>query len=180
MSESRTALLLSSLLLVLAAGCGGDGSSGGGGPTAPQPMIVFTPDGAPGSPSISMRAGGGTTAAVLALDILATDAVDVLTADFTLTYPANLLQFTTFRRGTLLGADASVIVTDVANGSFTALITSAGGTGVSGTGVIVTFELQARASGSGRIDFVDPEAGNSFGLEIADIDWIGGTVQVVQ
>jgi len=180
MKQTRTALLLSGLLLALAAGCGGDGSSGGGGPTAPQPMVLFTPDSAPTSASISMRSGAGTTSTLLALEILATDVADVRTVDFTLDYPGNLLQFTTFRQGTFLGSDASVILTNASSGSFTALITSAGALGAAGSGVIVTFELQTLAAGNGRIDFVDPEAGDSSGLEIEDVDFLGGTVQVVR
>lgn len=174
------ALILGGLLLALVAGCdGGGGSSSGTGPTAPQPMILFTPDGSPTSPSISMRAGSGTTATVLALEIRATDVVDVRTVDFTLDYPGQLLQFTGFRQGSFLGTDASVVLAGASNGSFTVFITSAGSLGASGGGVIVIFEFQALASGSGRIDFVAPEAGDSSGLEIEEMSWIGGAVQII-
>ncbi len=168
------------ILLALVAACGGSGGSSSDGPTAPQPMLVFTPDNSPSSPSISMRSGSGTTTTVLALDIQATDVVDVQTVDFTLDYPANLLDFMGFRQGSFLGTDASVVLDQVGSGSFTALITTAAAGGATGGGIIVTFEFQAIAGGNGRIDFVAPEATDRFGDEIEEMSWISGTVQIVR
>ena len=159
-------------------GCEGSSSTAGG-PTAPSPMIVFIPDRAAGGGSVSMRAGGGSTASVLELEIVATDLVNVQTMDFVLAYPGDLLRFDGFRTGPFLGAGVSAILEPVAAGSLNVLMTRLDPSGASGSGVVLTVILSAAGSGEGRLDFVAPEAADPFGLEISDVDWIGGAVRVV-
>ena len=176
----RRAIAALLLVMLAGAGCGGSGSDApSDNPTAPQPMILFTPARTPIGASISMRSGAATTATTLVLEILATDLVDVQTVDFTLTFPGNLLDFQGFRLGSYLGTDASVIIGQVSGSSFTALITRLAPGGSTGGGVIVSFEFDAVASGTGPLDFVEPEATDPFGQAIEGIDWIGGTLQVV-
>lgn len=169
------ALLLSAALLLAA--CGGSSEGGGGGsPTDPGPSIVFTPARAAGANSISMRAGVGSTASVLQLEIVATEVVNVLAVDFVLMYPSNLLRFDGFARGDFVGAGAQVITGGGSGNLSFAILRTAGA--ASGSGTILTLTLSATGGGSGSFNFVDPVAEDPFGLEIQGIDWIGGTVVV--
>ncbi len=168
--------VLLALALLLAA-CGGSTDSGGGSPTAPGPSIVFTPDRAAGSGSISMRSGAGSTASVLQLEILATEVLNVQAVEFLLLYPGGLLQFDGFTRGDFLGAGAQVIAGGGGgNLSFDALRI---GGAASGSGTILSLTFTVVTGGTGSFNFVDPLAEDPFGLEIEGIDWIGGTVRVV-
>ncbi len=169
----KTIFLSGALLL---AACGGDGD--GGSPIAPGPSIFFTPDRAAGAGSISMRAGAGTTASVLQLEIVATDLLNVQAVDFVLVYPDPLLRFDNFERGDFLGAGAQVIVGGgVSARSFQILRTAP--SAASGSGTIITLTFTAAGDGQGRFDFVDPVAEDLFGLDISGLDWIGGAVRVV-
>ncbi len=167
------------IVALILGGCQGDGSSTSGGPTAPSPMIVFTPDRAAGSGSVAMRAGPGSTASVLELEIAATELVNVQTVDFVLAYPGALLRFDGFRPGSFLGADASLILEQASADSLTVTMTRIDPSGATGSGVVLTLVFTNAAGGDGRLDFVAPEAGDPFGLEIPGLDWIGGTVRVV-
>lgn len=166
------------VLGALLAACGGSGDGGGGGPTAPMPAIVFTPDRAAGANSVSMRAGAGSTASVLQLEIVATELPAFQAVDFTLLYPANLLRLDGFERGELIGAGAQVI-TGGGAGALTFQLLRTASSPASGSGRILTLTFTAVGGGAGRFDFSDPVAEDPFGLEIAGIDWIGGTVRVV-
>lgn len=173
----RAAVALLAILWLAA--CGGRISGGGGTPpTGPLPTIVFTPDRAAGSNSVTMRSGAGSTASVLQLEIFATEVLNVQAVDFVLLFPNELLRFDSFERGELIGAGAQVIVGGGGNAlSFQLLRTAA--TAASGSGRILTITLTATGAGDGRLDFLDPVAEDPLGLEIAGIDWIGGTVRVV-
>ncbi len=142
-------------------------------------MIVFTPDRAAPAGSISMRAGAGTTASVLELEIAVADLVNVQTVDFVLAYPGDLLRLDGFRPGPFLGPGVSVILQQTGTGSTTVLTTRADPSGATGSGVVLTLVFAATSSGDGRLDFVDPEAADPFGLEIPGVEWIGGSVRVV-
>ena len=168
------------ILLVVPLGimaCGGSSSGGGGGlPTEPGPSVFFTPDRAATSPSISMR-GGGSTPAVLQLEIFATDMPNFQAVDFVLVYPVELLRYEGFERGELIGAGAQVI-TDAANSAVAFQVLRTAPSAASGTGIILSITFSAIGDGQGRFDFVDPVAEDPFGLDISGIDWIAGTVRV--
>jgi len=71
-------LVLALIGIVFLTACGGDGDGAGGGtPTGPSPLIVITPDRNAGANSIAMRAGPGSTATILQLEIFATEVTGV-------------------------------------------------------------------------------------------------------
>ncbi len=170
----RALVILAALLL---AACGGSSDGGGTPPTAPGPSIAFTPDRAAGANSITMRAGAGSTASVLELEIFATEVLNVQSVEFSLLYPGNLLRFEGFTRGDFAGAGAQVL-TGGGSGNLSFDVLRLGGA-ASGSGIILTLTFSAAAGGSGSFNFLDPLAEDPFGLEIQGIDWIGGMVVVV-
>ncbi len=163
---------------ILGMGCSSGGDTSGS-PTEPLPALIFIPDRPAAGGSVSMRSGPGTTDTMLELEIVATGLVDVQTVDFVLSFPGSLLVFDAAAQGPFLGTGASLIVAGATTGSVTLLLTRTEPSGASGGGVILTVRLQAVAGGEGRLDFVSPEATDPAGLIIPDVDWIGGTVQIV-
>ena len=158
-------------LLLLLSGCDGGGDS----PTEPQSGILFTPDSSAGSNSIILRRVGGTST-TLELEIFATDVANVHSVLIAMTFPTNLLRFNGYVEGELLNPSIPVVVTAFN----TVLITQPrlSPAGVSGSGRIGTLTFAAIGEGTGRIDFLDPQALDPVGQEIAGVDWIGGSVQV--
>ena len=165
------------LALLALAACGGSGN-GGAPPTAPSPAILLTPDRTAGSSSISLRAGDGSTASVLQLEVFATEVLSVQAVDFVLLVPSDLLRFEGFERGELMGAGAQVIVGGGGNAPSFQILRVAP-SAASGSGRILTLTFSAVAAGSGRFDFVDPVAEDPSGLELAGVDWIGAAVRVI-
>ena len=170
-----------STLWIALAGCSGSSGGGGGGgnPTGPSPGIFFTRDQAAGNGSIAMDSGPGTSSPRFELQVVALSVTNVQTVDFELTYPPNLLQFDGARQEDFLGLDAPLVVTPLAAGTLAVSLTRAVPGGVTGSGVILSFDFQALAAGEGPLTFVEPEALDPFGLDIPTIEWIGGSIQIV-
>lgn len=127
-----------------------------------------------------MRAGPGSTADVLQLEIFATEVVGVQSLDFVLAVPNDLLRFENFTAGDFIGATAQVAVSGGGSNAVTFDVLRTAPSAATGSGVILTLRFAAIASGTGRFDFLSPEAEDAFGISIPGIDWIGGTVQVVR
>lgn len=174
---SRAALALLALVSIGCDGSGGGGGGGGGGPTGPQPFIALDPDSG-NSPSVSMVRGGGSEGTTLVLSIEANDLENVRTIDFVLSYPGRLLRVTSVSPGDFLGVDASLVTTALDANRLQLLLTRRLGTGVSGSGQVLSLTLTGTASGTGRLDFVDPDAATPGGLVIPGIQWLGADVEV--
>ncbi|MEM7349324.1 MAG: cohesin domain-containing protein [Acidobacteriota bacterium] len=173
----RFVAVLGALLL---AACSGSGDGGGSGPTSPSPMIVLTPDRAAGAGSIALRVGAGSTASVLQLEIVATEVPGIQAVDFLLLVPSGLLRFDSFTRGDLIGAGAQVIFGGAGSDTLSFQILRTVQATPPDSGLILTLTFTATAAGTGRFDFAGQLAEDLNGLTIPGIDWIGGTVQVVQ
>jgi hypothetical protein len=175
------ALLLGSVALVLLS-CGGDSDS----PTDPSatPVIFFTADGTASARSFSLRRGSGTSGTHLQLELVATDVTNVHSLDFVLALPTNVARLETQRQGSFLtqnGVNAVLIAFPLPapfNGVLISDNRPPGAAGVSGSGVVMTLELEAVANGSGRIDLEAPEASDPQNRPISGLTWIGGTVTV--
>lgn len=165
--------------VVLVMACSGE-SAGPGGPTGPSPIIVYTPDRPAGAGSIALRAGPGTTATVLDLEVVATGITNAQAVDFALLYPPALLRLDGAVQGEFLGPGTTLVVQGMGGGATLFLLTRGDPGGVSGDGVVMRASFAALAAGVGRIDFSDQEIQDPFGLEIPGVEWIGGTVQVVR
>lgn len=177
----RFLMLAVALLLVLA--CGGGG--GGGSPTEPtptptpsQPSITFTPQ-SPGPSGISLVSGPGTTATTLILEVRATSVSDLYGVAFDLAYPSNLLQHVRSTQGPMLAG--GTFQGSVGGGRMVVGLTNLGPVpGANGSGVLMTFELRAIASGEGTFTFSKNQAVDSQGQAIAGLTWSAGTVRVTQ
>jgi len=170
--KMRTAAALLTVLLcfLLLAGC-----DGGGSPTEPRTGVFFTPDRSAGSNSVTLRAVG-VASNTLALEIFATEVSDLHSMVVTVVYPNNLLRFDGYREGDFLGLSVPLTVSFFDNVVITQLRVLP--SGVSGSGTIGTLSFTAVAEGSDRVGFVDPLAQDPMGMELADVDWIGGRVEV--
>jgi hypothetical protein len=168
-------------LLLLA--CGGGGHS----PTEPSAAVIsFTADSAAPARSFSLRRGNGTNGTHLQLELVATDVTDVHSLDFVLDLPANIVRLEGQRQGPFLtqnGVIALLIALPLPGPFNSVLITDTranGASGVSGSGVVLTLELEALANGSGRIELEVPEARDSQDRPLGGLSWIGGTVTVAR
>jgi len=162
--------------------CGGGGS---GSPTEnPAAVIFFTADGAASSRSFSLRRGNGTSGTHLQLELVATEVTNVHSLDFVLELPPNIVRFDGQRQGSFLsqnGASAVLVALQLPaplNGVLISDVRPNGASGVSGSGVVLTIELEALANGSGRIDFEIPEASDPQGRALDSLRWISGSVSV--
>ena len=169
------ALLLPLALLA----CGGGG--GGGGPTAPpppQPGIVVTPGAAP-SPGVSIASGASTTSSTLVLEIRASSVTDLYGVAFDLRYPSNILQLVQANSGTFLGNATLQSVPGSGTGLVVVGLSKLGAvSGASGSGVLMTLEFRAIATGEGSFSFEKNSAISSSGQPIAGFGWSAGTVRV--
>jgi hypothetical protein len=180
-SQLFTVLLLA---LVLTA-CGG-GGGGGGTTTEPPPPpppvagIVFTPQSAPAANSLYFASGAASTASTLVLELRANQVTDLYGVAFDLTYPATQLQYVRITAGPLLG-----------NGAVQAAVSSPGtliiggthlGTtpGSNGSGVVLTIEFSAVASGSGSFALSRNSGLDSAGRAIPGLTWLAGSVTVTK
>jgi hypothetical protein len=168
-------LLLLPFLLALA--CGGGG--GGGGPTEPTPPpvtrgIVFTP--ASGG-AISLAASAATTTTTLFLEVRANAVSDLYGAAFDLRYPNTVLRFVRATPGPFL-AGASLQAIESPTGTVVIGISKLGSVpGATGSGVLMTLELQATATGDGTFSFINNTAIDS-GARPLGLTWSAGTVRV--
>ncbi len=167
------------LVLLLAAACNTGSSGPGDSPTGPLPAIILTPDPVVGGSTISMRAGVGSTASVLQLEIFATDIVNLQAADFTLLYPDQLFRYDGFQRGDFIGAGAQVITGTTGPGTVTFDLLRTTPAPATGSGPMLFVTFTAIGAGDGRFDFFEPFAEDQLGLEITGIDWAGAAVRVV-
>ena len=161
--------------------CGGGGSS----PSEVPPAVVFfTADGAAPARSFSLRRGNGTSGTHLQLELVATDVANVHSLDFVLQLPANIVRLEGQRQGSFLNQNGAtaVLIAFPLPGPFNAVLISDirpnGASGVSGSGVVLTLELEALANGSGHIDLEVPEASDPQDRPLGGLSWIGGTVTV--
>ncbi len=180
--STAAAALLTAVALGLA-GCdaqSGGGGSGGAGATGtgPSTSLVFLADRSPLPGSVSMRLGPGSVDQTFELEIVVTELVDLFTIDFELAFPGALLRFESARQGEFLGSDASLVVQGQSVGSVLFLLTRLEPVGVTGTGVVLRVTFTVIAGGTGRLDFLRPEAEDTRGLPVAS-DWIGGEVRIV-
>lgn len=184
---SRRALLLA-LILALTVACGG-GGGGGGSPVEPtptptpnptptpgQPSIVFTPQGG-GSPGISLVVGAGSTATTLILEVRANQVTDLYGVAFDLSYPSNLLQHVRSTQGPML--PGGTFQGSSTPGNLVIGLSRLGSVpGVSGSGLLLTFEFRATGAGQGAFAFSRNVAANSGGTAIGGLSWAAGTVRV--
>lgn len=173
--------LLGCAALLLQACGGSEDDSPTENPTA---VIFFTADGAATARSFSLRRGNGTSGTRLQLELVATDVTNVHSLDFVLSLPTNVARLEGQRQGSFLtqgGVNAILIAFPLPapfNGVLISDIRPPGTSGVSGSGVVMTLELEAVANGSGRIDLELPEATDPQDRPITGLSWIGGTATV--
>jgi hypothetical protein len=172
------------LLTLLLGACGGGGGGGGSStPVEPPPPtlgFIFTPQSAPAVNSLYLANGTGTTATTLVLELRANQVTDLYGVAYDLTYPATQLQFSRVTAGPLLGNGA---VQAAASSPGTLIIggTHLGATpGASGSGVVMTIEFTALASGSGSFAFARNSALSSTGTAIPGLTWVAGSVTVTK
>jgi hypothetical protein len=165
------------LLLALTA-CGG-GGGGGGGPTAPPPPakgFVFTPGA--GTTGITLTQGAATTATTLVLEVRATSVNDLYGVAFNLQYPNSVLRYVRATAGSFL-TGASLQVVEAPAGTVVVGLSKLGAvSGNSGSGVLLTLEFEATATGTGAFVFSRNTAIDSSAQTLSDLSWSAGTVSV--
>jgi hypothetical protein len=136
--------------------------------------IVFTP--ASGG-AISLAAGTATTTTTLFLEVRANSVSDLYGAAFDLRYPSTVLRFVRATPGTFL-AGASLQAIESPTGTVVIGISKLGSVpGSTGSGVLMTLEFQATASGDGTFSFTNNTAIDS-GARSLGLAWSAGTVRV--
>jgi hypothetical protein len=171
-------LLALFFLPVLLLACGG---GGGGGPTEPPPPqrgIVVTPASTP-AVGISIASGAATNQSTLILEIRANSVTDLYGVAFDLRYPSTILQLVQANSGTLLGNATLQASPGQSPGTVIVGLSKLGAvSGTSGSGVLMTLEFRAIATGQGAFTFEQNSAINSSGQPISNFGWAAGTVQV--
>jgi hypothetical protein len=171
------------LLTLLLGACGGSGGGGGTTTTEPPPPAIgftFTAQSAPPVNSLYLAIGGTTTPTTLVLELRANQVTDLYGVAYDLTYPATQLQFSRVTAGPLLG-NGAVQAAMSTPGTLIIGGTHLGATpGASGSGVVMTIELTALASGSGSFAFARNSALSSTGTAIPGLTWLAGSVTVVK
>jgi len=166
-------LLLATLALTA---CGGGG--GGGGPTAPPPAkgFVFTPGA--GTTGITLAQGAATTTTTFVLEVRAASVTDLYGVAFNLSYPNSMLHFTGATAGTFLSG-ASLQVTESPAGTVVVGLSKLGtAAGADGSGVLLTLQFQAIATGQGAFTFSRNTAINSSAATLSDLSLSAGTISV--
>ena len=170
----RVAVLL--LATLLAAACGG-GSSG---PTAPPPPpakgFVFTPGA--GTTGITLAQGAATTTTTFVLEVRATSVTDLYGVAFNLSYPNSVLHFTGATAGTFLTGASLQTVESPAGTVIVGLSKLGTAGGVDGSGVLLSLQFQAIATGQGAFAFSRNTAINSSAATLSDLPWSAGTISV--
>jgi hypothetical protein len=178
----RLAAFAAVLLGLLALTACGGGGGGGGGPTAPPPVtkgFVFTPG--TGTTGITLTQGAATTTTTFILEVRANSVTDLYGLAFSLQYPNTVLRYVGATAGPFLsganlqatggtgGAAGTVIV------GLSKLGTSAGS---NGSGVLLTLEFQAIATGTGAFSFSRNTAIDSRAQTLTELSWSAGTITV--
>jgi len=160
--------------------CGG-GGGGGGGPTEPPPPqagIVVTPTAAP-TTGVSIASGAATTRSTLILEIRANSVNDLYGLAFDLRYPSTILQLVQASSGAFLGNATLESAPGSGTGVLIVGLSKLGAvSGTNGSGVLMTLEFRAIATGTGSFTFEKNSAVNSSGQTITNFGWSAGTVQV--
>lgn len=171
-------LLLITLSALGATACGG-GGGGGGGPTAPPPPakgFVFTPGA--GTTGITLAQGAATTTTTFILEVRANSVTDLYGVAFNLTYPKSALRYTSATAGTFLSG-ASLQATESPAGTVVVGLSKLGTAGgASGSGVLLTLQFEAVATGQGAFSFSRNTAINSSAATLSDLSWSAGTISV--
>lgn len=181
-AKARPFAPLAALVLAASlAACGGGG--GGGTPVEPPPatpMIVFTPDTAPGTGSVSLAAAGTSTATTLLLEVRATQVTDFYGAAFDLAFPGAQLTFVGATPGPAL-TQGTVQASVSSPGNLVVGVSSLGQVpGLTGSGVLAVLRFDAVAAGEGRFAYSRNQAFRSNGQPAANVTWISGGVRVVR
>jgi len=137
-----------------------------------------TPAAAPAS-GISIASGAATTSSTLILEIRANSVTDLYGVAFDLHYPSTVLQLVQASSGTFLGNATLQSAPGSGAGVLIVGLSKLGAaSGTSGSGVLMTLEFRAIATGQGSFSFEQNSAINSSGQAPANFGWSAGTVQV--
>ena len=171
---------LAALLATLVPGCGG------GGPTAPPPPprsnVRFTADGTPGEATIHLTQQAVTAATLLRLEVRASMVEDLVGLGFDLSYPDGLLDFASGSAlaGGFLSSDGARVelLVDESPGNLIIGLSRLGAAdGLGGSGLLLTLDFTATASGSGNFRFRENAAFDSRGRSLG-AEWQAGSVEV--
>lgn len=180
---------IAAALVVAGTGCGG---GGGGGPTAPPPppapveRVTFTPSSTAGANSIHLaQVSVAGMPRLLRLEVRANEIADLFGVGFDLDFPQGNLEWVEAGtvEGDFLSADGTpteLIVLERPAGNLIVGLTRLGPVaGVDGSGVLLTLDFTATASGNEPIVFAANNALDSTGDEVEGVAWIDGRVEVV-
>ena len=153
-------------------------NGGGGSPTAPSPSppppargIDFSAA-APADAAIALR--GAATGSTLEIEVYAAAVEDLYGLSFELLFPANLLRYESHDGG----AFPNLEVREAGTGRLLVGATHLGPVaGLSGGATVLVARFSATANGSGRFEFGDEAAFDSFGDRLS-LSWLGGTVTI--
>lgn len=184
-AASLPTVLLATVLLAAVTACGG-GGGGGGGPTQPPPPaagITFTAGGNPGANSITLVQGAGTTATTLVLELRANEVQNLFGVAFDLVYPSSILRFSGATEGDFLagGTGTSFQGVESPTGNLIIGLSQLGSSqGVSGSGLLLSLQFTAAASGDGNFTFADNQAYFPNGTPQGGVAWQAGSVRVTR
>lgn len=166
--------------------CGG-GGGGGNPPTQPPPdprSITFTAGNLSATNSIGLVRGGGTTLDTLVLELRGNAVAGLYGLTFDLAYPNSILTFRRASEGTLLataGVMTSIQAAETSPGRLTVGLTRLGNVdGVAGTGVALSLEFSAIATGQGTFTFSGNQAFYRDGAAYSSLAWGAGSVNVTR
>jgi hypothetical protein len=129
---------------------------------------------------VSLAASPETTVDTLILEVRATDVTDLYGVAFDLTFPGAALQFVRALPGPMLDdGNVQAVVSEpgrlVVGGTLLGQVP-----GATGTGVLMTLEFGAVATGGGNLAFAAQRGVSSTGSPISGLDWVAGSVQVTR
>ena len=187
-----TAFLL--LCMLATVGCSSDSI-----PVFVQPCLVFSPDENPGT--VELRTNEDQTGcSILVVDVFVSNVENVFGAEFTFTYPVNIMEFDEL---SLLNLEDSFLNSDGlllqafadendSGGEVTVVLTRDGSQTEEGVDagdrslLISLLFFQAAGSGGGDIDFVDDKGDDKADLlapgepptPISDVNFTGGSILI--
>ena len=137
---------------------------------------MVTPDAA-GATGVSIAAGAATTTTTLILEVRANSVTDLYGVAFDLRYPAAVLRYVRTDPGPFL--TGATLQTFNNQGTLIVGLSELGTvSGTSGSGVLMTIEFQALATGQGTFSFANNTAINSSAQTLSGFTWSGGAVSV--